>query len=213
MIGSENQFSLTRVASISGDGGKNGVHMDSGSAGPALRWTSEVLRRLRPALARGVKLIGHVLVAAGVVQANRTMAQSAQSVGSVFGWGNQVIPYVQPGTGFKAIAAGSAHSLALKDDGTVVGWGLNNCGQAAVPSGLTGVVAMAGGRSLEDYEGDYFDAAYSLALKQDGTVEAWGTMWGSSRQSIVPPGLSGVVAIAAGGDHALALKQNGTVVA
>src|SRR5947207_1923734 len=39
-----------------------------------------------------------------------------------------------------------------------------------------------------------------------GTVIGWG-------QSTVPAGLNNVVAIAAGGDHSLALKRNGTVVA
>src|SRR5438876_446604 len=52
---------------------------------------------------------------------------------------------------------------------------------------------------------------HNLALKQDGTVVAWG-YYGSSRAT-VPEGLSNVVSIAAGGYHSLALKQDGTVVA
>ncbi len=48
-------------------------------------------------------------------------------------------------------------------------------------------------------------------LTQGGTVVAWG--YNSSGQSKVPAGLSGVVAIAAGGRHTVALKQDGTVVA
>lgn len=47
---------------------------------------------------------------------------------------------------------------------------------------------------------------YTVALKGDGTV----TAWGSNR---VPVGLSDVVAIAAGGSHTVALKGDGTVVA
>jgi len=68
-----------------------------------------------------------------------------------------------------AIAAGEVHSLALKSDGTVWAWGLNNRGQLGdgsttnrtTPvqvSGLTGVMVIAGG------------AYHSLALKSDGTV-------------------------------------------
>jgi hypothetical protein len=54
-------------------------------------------------------------------------------------------------------------------------------------------------------------AAHGLALKANGTVIAWGSnLYG---QTNVPPGLSHVVAIAAGGWHSLALKQDGTVVA
>jgi len=56
-----------------------------------------------------------------------------------------------------AVAGGGEHSLALKQDGTVVAWGANYYGQCNVPVGLNNVVAVAAG-------GDH-----SLALKQDGT--------------------------------------------
>jgi len=42
-----------------------------------------------------------------------------------------------------AIATGGYHGLALKDDGTVVAWGLNDYGQCDVPTGLSGVTAIA----------------------------------------------------------------------
>ena len=45
----------------------------------------------------------------------------------------------------------------------------------------------------------------------DRTVVAWG--WGDYGQTNVPPGLSGVVAVAAGALHTVALKSDGTVVA
>jgi alpha-tubulin suppressor-like RCC1 family protein len=44
-----------------------------------------------------------------------------------------------------AVAGGHRHSLALKRDGTVVGWGSNYEGQASPPAGLTGVTAIAAG--------------------------------------------------------------------
>src|SRR5204863_8269787 len=44
-------------------------------------------------------------------------------------------------------------------------------------------------------------------------VTAVATRRSSDRQSTVPGGLNGVVAIAAGGNHSLALKSDGTVVA
>jgi PASTA domain/Regulator of chromosome condensation (RCC1) repeat len=105
-----------------------------------------------------------------------------------------------------AIAAGFSHSLALKDDGTVVAWGCvtagTDHGQCSVPVGLSGVTAIAAG------------SAHSLALKSDGTVVAWGCGVGNDRgQCSVPVGLSGVTAIAAGTSHSLALKSDGTVVA
>jgi PASTA domain/Regulator of chromosome condensation (RCC1) repeat len=104
-----------------------------------------------------------------------------------------------------AIAAGTAHSLALKSDGTVVAWGCANStsGQCNVPGGLTGVTAITAG------------ASSSLALKSDGTVVAWGC--GNPNfdagQCDVPSDLSGVTAISASDHHSLALKSDGTVVA
>jgi hypothetical protein len=48
-------------------------------------------------------------------------------------------------------------------------------------------------------------------MKNDGTVVAWGE--GDHGQTIIPAGLSGVTAIAAGVAHTVALKNSGTVVA
>ncbi|MFO1488073.1 MAG: DUF5011 domain-containing protein [Verrucomicrobiota bacterium] len=98
-----------------------------------------------------------------------------------------------------AIAAGEFHSLALKSDGKVTGWGLNDIGQTNIPVGLSNVVAIAGG------------GFHNLALKNDGKVAAWG--YNSLGQTTIPSGLSNVVAIAGGSFHSLALKNNGTVLA
>jgi hypothetical protein len=43
------------------------------------------------------------------------------------------------------IAAGAAHGLALKSNGRIVAWGRDNRGQTDVPTGLSGVVALAAG--------------------------------------------------------------------
>ena len=103
-----------------------------------------------------------------------------------------------------AIAAGGYHSLALKSDGTVVGWGGNDdgwgnsTGQATVPDELMNVAAIAAGY------------VHSLSLKSDGTVVGWGD--NSVGQLNVPGGLTNVTAIAAGEHHSLALLGDGTVV-
>jgi alpha-tubulin suppressor-like RCC1 family protein len=117
------------------------------------------------------------------------------------------------------IAAGQFHSMALKQDGTVWAWGYNYFGTLGndtntdsnipVPvSNLSNVTAIAAGGS------------HSLALKQDGTVRAWGSNGsgtlgdGTDRHfSYIPvpvSNLSNVTAIAAGGSHSLALKQDRT---
>jgi len=99
-------------------------------------------------------------------------------------------------TGVIAIDTRGYHNLALKDDGTVVAWGLNDNGQCNVPAGLSGVVAISAG------------GAYSLALKSDGTVVAWGA--NNYGQCAIPADLGYVTALAAGYFHALALVQSNT---
>jgi len=99
----------------------------------------------------------------------------------------------------RAIAGGYKHTLVLKDNGTVAGWGYNGYGQTSAPAGLNSVTAIA------------TENNHNVVLKSDGTVVAWGENgWG---QSTVPAGLTGVTAIAAGGDFTLALKADKTVVA
>lgn len=95
-----------------------------------------------------------------------------------------------------AISAGRWQNLALKEDGTVFGWGPGSF----VPGGLSNVVAISAGES------------HSLALKQDGTVITWGqeprfSMGGLS----VPSGLSNIVAIAAGNGFSLVITTNEAV--
>jgi alpha-tubulin suppressor-like RCC1 family protein len=94
-----------------------------------------------------------------------------------------------------AIACGSAHTVALKADGTVLAWGDNYYNQTDVPAGLRDVVAIAAGWY------------HSLALKRDGTVVSWG----GSGLYAPPAGLSNVIAIAAGSFHNMALKADGSV--
>ena len=89
------------------------------------------------------------------------------------------------------IAAGGNHSLALRQDGTVVAWGDNSAGQTNVPPDLAEIVAISGG------------GVHSLALKSNGSPAAWGD--NSQGQTNVPASLTNVVAIAAGGYHNLAL--------
>jgi hypothetical protein len=148
----------------------------------------------------------------------------ADNYGESTGSGNQVLTNgwvalnKMPLTNVVAIAAGEFHSLALRSDGTVIGWGLNSSGQAIGAASLTdtptnGFVRLAG-QLLSNVVAIAAGSAHSLALKQDGTVVAWGA--NNVGQRDIPAGLSNVVAIAASGNqgmnYSLALTADGNVV-
>jgi alpha-tubulin suppressor-like RCC1 family protein len=118
------------------------------------------------------------------------------------------------------VAGGYHHALALRSDGTVWAWGFNGAGELGDGStttrttpvrvtGLTGITQVAAG------------AEFSLALRSDGTVWAWGqnvygelgdgTISNHETTPVQVTGLAGVIKIAAGGFHGLALRSDGTV--
>ncbi|ETR68469.1 MAG: RCC1 repeat- and reductase domain-containing protein [Candidatus Magnetoglobus multicellularis str. Araruama] len=125
------------------------------------------------------------------------------------------------------IAAGAHHSMALQYDGSVWVWGGNdhgqlgngtNTGSQLVPgnvSGLENIRAIAAGHS------------FCMALKSDGTIYTWGDdgagQLGNDNSAMDqytpvqvtgPSGtgaLTGIVQISAGGYHAMALRNDGTV--
>jgi hypothetical protein len=97
------------------------------------------------------------------------------------------------------IAAGSAHSIALRNDGSVVAWGDDGSSRCDVPEGLSNVTQVAAG------------SAHSLARSSDGSIVAWGD--NGSGQCDVPEGLVNVTQVAAGSAHSLALRNDGSVVA
>ena len=113
--------------------------------------------------------------------------------GTVWAWGNNSVGGLGDGTtihrstpvqvqslkGITAISAGSAHSLALRNDGTVWAWGLNAYGRLG-----------------------------------NGTSEEYDTVTKSYHPNPIPKqvqNLSDVIAISAGTQHSLALKNDGTV--
>ena len=119
--------------------------------------------------------------------------------GKIKGWGTDAescISSAPSGTNFALIASGNNFSLALKNDGTLSGWGANDYEQRITPLGNDFVDVKAG-------------AYHALALKRDGSIIAWGR--NNVNQTNCPTG-NDFIAIAAGNYHNLALKSDGTIV-
>jgi alpha-tubulin suppressor-like RCC1 family protein len=128
-------------------------------------------------------------------------------------------------SGVTTVAAGYYHNCAMLSGGTVACWGDNSVGELGnltttasstpVPvSNLSGVKAIAAGDN------------FTCALLSSGTVQCWGandvgqlgdgTYCGPPSStcpatSLGASGVSGALAIAAGGSHACALLSGGTV--
>ncbi len=88
----------------------------------------------------------------------------ARADGAVLAWGQYFIsgvPVVPPrATNAIAVAAGFSHDVALRSDGTVVGWGANSQ-RGIVPAEATNITAVA------------YSAFDTFALRSDGQVIAW----------------------------------------
>ncbi|MHB9106412.1 MAG: RCC1 domain-containing protein [Armatimonadota bacterium] len=127
-------------------------------------------------------------------------------------------------TGAKQVACGTAHTVILKEDGSVYACGANTVGQLGqgvttaqtqvkqvkinATTYLAGVAAVAAG------------ANFCLALKTDGTVWAWGQNNtnqlgdGTTTNRLYAQqvsGVTGATAIAANSGHSLALLGDGSV--
>jgi len=179
-------------------------------------------------------LSGMIAVAAGSAH-----SVALKNDGTVWAWGRNNYGQVGDGTpterhapvqvgglsGVTAVAAGSGHTVALKNDGTVWAWGNNSNGQlgdggaaliSTIPVQVKGLSGMAVGFVTAVSAG--YD--HTVALKNDGTVWAWGNNSngqlgiGSITSSSMPvqaSGLAGMTAVAAGFGHTLALKSDGSL--
>lgn len=138
----------------------------------------------------------------------------------------ETVPTVVPGlAGMVQVSMASGFALAVDSAGTVWSWGSNPYGElgngttssarASNPTpvpvpGLTGIIQVATGTD------------YSLALKSNGTVWAWGrndvgqlgdrTTVSRSRPEQIP-GLSGITRIAAGDRTSYAIGAGGVLLA
>jgi hypothetical protein len=139
-------------------------------------------------------LLGRILMLSLMAVFSLCLEQSAFA-GIVVSWGSMKT-INDDLTDVSAVAAGYNHSLALKFDGSIIGWGEDYYGQATPPYGNDFVAIAA-------------SSALSLALKSDGSIVGWG--WDNYGQATPPEG-NDFVAISSGGLYNWALKSDGSIV-
>jgi alpha-tubulin suppressor-like RCC1 family protein len=167
-----------------------------------------------------------------VIAAGASHSLAIASGGAVWAWGlnssgqlgngttaNSNLPVEVSGlSDIIAISAGASHSLALRSDGTVWAWGLNTNGQlgnGTTTSSSTPVQVSGLGNVVAIVCGSY----HNFALESNGTLWAWGAdSYGAlcsgtaaEENSPIEISLSGVIGLAAGDEHSVLLKQDGTV--
>jgi alpha-tubulin suppressor-like RCC1 family protein len=127
-------------------------------------------------------------------------------------------------TGIAAIAAGTSHSLALTTGGNVYAWGANGSGQLGIGPTPTSTATPTQVTTLSNVVAIATGANHSLAVKSDGTMWAWGANGsgqlgdGSTTNRNTPVqvtesstvNLLSITAVAAGANHSLAVKSDGT---
>lgn len=132
---------------------------------------------------------------------------------------NSNLPLLLPGLDkIKMVSAGSYHSMALKNDGTVWTWGNNLHGELGNGTNIEShIPAMI--TSLTNVKKIVATVnAFSLALKNDGTLWAWGNNQygqlgdGTTTDKFSPIQiLNNVIDVAAGYSHVLAIKSDSSV--
>jgi alpha-tubulin suppressor-like RCC1 family protein/murein DD-endopeptidase MepM/ murein hydrolase activator NlpD len=182
-------------------------------------------------------VLSFILVFSFYLLPQTTNAQELQP-GKVYQWDNlSVAPVEVPGVNdITAVVTGESFNLALRIDGTVWAWGNNQYGQlgdGTTNSSITPIqVKGPGGQEyLKDIKAIAAGRNYSLALRKDGTVWVWGDNGYGTRgtgigiaNTLAAPllfptqvkansgdNLTSIVEIAAGGNHSLALKSDGTL--
>jgi alpha-tubulin suppressor-like RCC1 family protein len=135
---------------------------------------------------------------------------------------------LQAGTNndWTTLSVGGDHTAGIKADGTLWTWGANHTGQLGIGTAeFTRVnptqITSAGTNWRSVAAGGANETAHTIALRADGTVWAWGDNSsgqlgdGTTTQRRAPVQVttlgSGNVAIAAGANHSLAIKADGTL--
>ena len=169
------------------------------------------------------------------IAAGGSHALALKKDGSLWAWGNnssgqignngvttrELTPVrIGTETNWTAISAGDYHSLALKSDGSLWAWGRNSYGQLGDGTTDNRKIPVIIGENTGYWTAVSAGADYTLALKSNGSLWAWGANYfgqlgnGNTSTRYTPGQVgteTGWTTISAGGYHALALKSNGSL--
>ena len=122
------------------------------------------------------------------VSAGRYHTTAIKDDGTLWSWGSNVygqlgraitvVPSHTPGqvgtdTDWAEVSAGSSHTTAIKDDGTLWAWGYNHYGQLGDGTNINRNVPTQIGTDT-DWAYVSAGASHTTAIKDDGTLWAWG---------------------------------------
>jgi alpha-tubulin suppressor-like RCC1 family protein len=122
-------------------------------------------------------------------------------------------------TGIIMVAAGDSHSLALDGNGNVWAWGTNFLGQLGIGKTNTNETEPVRVENLAHVKAIAAGKEHSIALKNNGTVWAWGVdhngqlgdgLWDIKYIPARVNNLNNVISISAGGNTSAVLKSDGT---
>jgi alpha-tubulin suppressor-like RCC1 family protein len=172
-------------------------------------------------------MVGSGALPASAGQSNRVKSWGANSFGqlgdaTLTERSTPVTVAGMAGADVTQVSASGDHSLALLSNGTVEAWGDNFSGQLGDgTSGRNADHSTPGTvKDLRNVRAVAAGGSHNLALRNDGTVWAWGVNLfgqlgngtpGTGSSTPVMARLTNVKAIAAGGAHGLALRNDGTV--
>jgi len=145
------------------------------------------------------------------------------------------------GDDWVSVRVGANHTVAIKSNGTLWAWGLNNHGQLGIAVGDTAdkneptrvteagdgwVSVTAGGGDMTDQYGTVIQSGHTVAIKSNGELYAWGQndfgqlgddTNGTEAEKHVPTqestGATDWESVSAGGGHTVAIKSNGELYA
>jgi alpha-tubulin suppressor-like RCC1 family protein len=160
--------------------------------------------------------------------------------GAIYGWGDDYRGQIGTGSatgsspatarslpvrganlteGWVALSAGDEHTIALRNDGTVWGWGLNTGGRLGNGNTTSQTLPVRAGTATT-WKAIRAGGIHTVGLQNDGSLWAWGsnTYYGLGTGNTTAqssPFRIGTatdwVAVYAGGGHSGALKPDGTL--